>query len=103
MISAVVIMFFLVAYFVPFIYTGEHFAGTDKSPVPESEIYGSVTCIVLLHLVGYYNDGPPGFVAPGIAFNPPQWNWVGTLSQDGHYYFFCDPYSVPVPSVYLPK
>lgn len=97
-ISVALVGFFLIAYFIPFIYTGNYVAGTPRTPAPGSEIYGSLTCILSLHLAGYYNTGPEFvlFIAPGTP-PAPHWNWLGTTYQGGHYYFFCNPQYVTVP------
>jgi hypothetical protein len=87
---------FLFAYFVPFIYTG-NFVTIGKNPPPWSKVYGSLSCIILLYLKGYYASAfVTYFIAPG--YEPPPWNWLGTIYQGGHYYFFCNPQWVPVSS-----
>jgi hypothetical protein len=81
-ISVALVVFLLIAYFVPFIYTGNYVTGTAKTPAPSSKIYGSLTCIIVLHLEGNYKTGPgdiSGGLPPAIA--PPQWNLLGTLYQ----------------------
>jgi hypothetical protein len=95
-ISIVGIVLFLFAYFVPIIYTGNYVAGTARTPALGSEIYGSLTCIVLLHLEGYYDNRPVGFFVAPSGW-PFYWRWYGILYEGGHYYFFCNPQTVPVP------
>jgi hypothetical protein len=93
-ISITLVAFFLFAYLVPFVYTGTRIAIRDT---PESRIYGSLTCITSSHLEGYYIIGLEAlFIAPGTP-PPPPGNWLGTLYQGGHYYFFCNPQYVSIP------
>jgi len=105
-VSIALAALFLFAYLVPFMYTGNYVAGTPKTPAPGSEIYGSLTCIVSLHLEGYYEIGSNAFflvfyIAPGTP-PPSHWYWLGTLYQGGHYYFFCNPQYVSIPRAWLP-
>jgi hypothetical protein len=93
-ISIALIGFLVFAYSIPFIYTGNYTA-IPQDPVPAwSKIYGSLTCILWLHLQNQESGSLFGHTPP--AFNPPQWTLLGVLYSDGHYYLQCDPYRLPV-------